>query len=163
MLLRTKSFFYAVSRANTETRKKREPNGESPSVISMHIIDLVRRDSLPLFNQKSFKMRTKNAKGNSKRVAKSVTIQLPIQSNPYGIPLIADYFAEIQRMYDVEKNIKNNLYAFILELGLFNELKEYSRIHDMSSEGGHKRAVASLERSVDLIKEKKIYDLINKN
>ena len=101
-------------------------------------------------------MRNTNDDRNSKRVTKTVTVQLPIQSNSYGIPCAEDFLAEIQRMYDVEKNIKNNLYAFILELGLFDELKEYGQVHDMSSPDGHKRAV-------DLIKEKKIYDLINKN
>src|ERR1035437_701447 len=74
----------------------------------------------------------------------TVTIQLPIQSNDYGIPCAEDFLAEIQRMYDVEKNIKNNLYAFILERGLFNELKEYSQSHDMSSPDGHKRVVDNL-------------------
>jgi hypothetical protein len=56
---------------------------------------------------------------------KNATIQLPIQSNPYGIPCAEDFLAEIQRMYDVEKNIKNCLYGFISERGLFNEFKEY--------------------------------------
>lgn len=75
---------------------------------------------------------------------KTVTIQLPIQSNEYGIPCIGDFLDEVQRRFDVEKNIKNNLYAFILERGLFNELKEYSQSHDMSSPDGHKRVVDNL-------------------
>jgi hypothetical protein len=87
-------------------------------------------------------MRTKN--DHRAKHTPTVTIQLPIQSNPYGIPCIEDFFAEIQRMCDVEKNIKNNLYSFILERGLFNELKEYSQSHDMSSPDGHKRVIAAL-------------------
>jgi hypothetical protein len=75
---------------------------------------------------------------------KTATIQLPIQSNEYGIPCIEDFLDEVQRRFDVEKNIKNNLYAFILERGLFNELKEYSQSHDMSSPDGHKRVVDNL-------------------
>jgi len=75
---------------------------------------------------------------------KTATIQLPIQSNEYGIPCIGDFLDEVQRRFDVEKNIKNNLYAFILERGLFSQLKEYSQSHDMSSPDGHKRVVDNL-------------------
>jgi hypothetical protein len=75
---------------------------------------------------------------------KTATIQLPIQSNEHGIPCIEDFLNEVQRRFDVEKNIKNNLYAFIMEHGLFNELKEFSRIHDMASLDGHKRIVDNL-------------------
>ena len=82
---------------------------------------------------------------------KTATIQLPIQSNEYGIPCIGDFLDEAQRRFDVEKNIKNNLYAFILERGLFNELKEYSQSHDMSSPDGHKRVVDNL--SLNLLTE----------
>lgn len=75
---------------------------------------------------------------------KTATIQLPIQSNEFGIPCIEDFLNEVQRRSDVEKNIKNNLYAFILEHGMFDELKEYSQSHDMSSPDGHKRVMADL-------------------
>lgn len=87
-------------------------------------------------------MSTKN--DHRAKHTQTATIQLPIQSNDYGIPCIEDFLAEAQRLFDVEKNIKNNLYAFIMEHGLFNELKEYSRNHDMSSPDGHKRAVDNI-------------------
>jgi hypothetical protein len=82
------------------------------------------------------------------KLTPTVTIQLPIQSNDYGIPCVEDFLAEVQRHFDVEKNIKNNLYAFILDRGLFNELKDYSRSHDMSSPDGHKRTVDNIVLNV---------------
>ena len=53
----------------------------------------------------------------------------------------------VQRQVQLETNIKNNLYAFILERGLYRELKEYSSAHDMSSPGGHARALVSVSFS----------------
>ena len=73
----------------------------------------------------------------------TATIQLPI-SNDHGIPVLQDFLAEVQRQYDVEKNIKNNLYAFILQEGLFEKLKRYEKLYDTSLPGGHARAVAVL-------------------
>jgi hypothetical protein len=53
-----------------------------------------------------------------------------------------DPLAEAQKEYEIEKNIKNNLYKFILEYGLFHQLLEYNdsngiqipdgRIHDLN-------------------------------
>ena len=85
-------------------------------------------------------MNTRKRETNNTKVKKSATIQLPV-SNNHGIPVLEDFLAEIQRRFDVEKNIKNNLYAFIMEQGLFKELREYSTKHDMSSPNGHSRAV----------------------
>jgi hypothetical protein len=50
--------------AITGTKTKREPNGESPSVILMHCMGVLRRDSLPLFNQNYFIMRTNDERAN---------------------------------------------------------------------------------------------------
>lgn len=96
----------------------------------------------PLFinNKNLFNMLSKKEKSNAIRVKKSATIQLPV-SNKHGIPVLEDFLSEIQRRFDVEKNIKNNLYAFIMERGLFDELRDYSSKHDMSSPDGHSRAV----------------------
>ena len=49
---------------------------------------------------------------SSMSAKKTVTIPLPI-SNDQGFHVLADYLAEIERMYDLDKNIKNNLYAFL--------------------------------------------------
>jgi len=85
-------------------------------------------------------MNTRKRESNATGVKKSATIQLPVPDN-HRIPISEDLLAEIQRRFDVEKNIKNNLYAFIIEQGLFKELREYSTKHDMSSPDGHSRAV----------------------
>ena len=92
-------------------------------------------------------MQSKKEKCNATSVRQSATIQLPI-SNNHGIPVLADFLTEVQRRFDVEKNIKNNLYAFIMEHGLFNELREYSAKHDMSSPDGHARSVAGVMLNV---------------
>lgn len=42
---------------------------------------------------------------------------------------------------ETETNIKNNLYAFIINQGLFEELVEYERNTDMRSPDGHLRAL----------------------
>jgi hypothetical protein len=54
---------YTLNDANTETKTKREPTVESTAVIHTHRVCVARRDSLPLFNQKSFIMRA-NDEGN---------------------------------------------------------------------------------------------------
>jgi len=56
----------------------------------------------------------------------------------------SDLLAEVQRHFDVEKNIKNNLYSFIIQNYMFNELKEYSKAHDMSAPGGHEEVLNML-------------------
>lgn len=47
-------------------------------------------------------------------------------------------------MFEVEKNIKNNLYAIILNNGMFAELRDYEMSTNMRSPEGHMHAVASL-------------------
>ena len=63
----------------------------------------------------------------TKRVKKTVTVELPI-TNKHGIADFSDFLNELQRLYNVEKNVKNNLYSFILENGMFKELQEYEMI-----------------------------------
>ena len=52
---------------------------------------------------------------------------------------------KIQNKFEIEKNIKNNLYFFILENKLFNILKKWQRGLDMSKPGGHSKAVQYLK------------------
>lgn len=47
-------------------------------------------------------------------------------SNPYSTPVFEDFVNEIQRRFDVEKNSKNRAYAFITEMGLIDEFKDFS-------------------------------------
>lgn len=81
----------------------------------------------------------------------SATVQLPI-SNKHGYPVFSDFLTELQRQFDVELNIKNNLYAFILKEGLFDKLCQYERTHDMTSPDGHGRAVLALSINSNEIK-----------
>jgi hypothetical protein len=87
------------------------------------------------------------SKHNASSVKRSATIQLPI-SNDHGIPVFTDFLNEVQRHFEVEKNIKNNLYAFILSKGLFKELVEYGKTHDMTSMDGFERAKAAVALNV---------------
>lgn len=98
----------------------------------------------PFYSHFNFSnMQNKKKEKNGKCVERTATIQLPI-SNDYGVPILSDFFAEVQRRFDVEMNIKNNLYAFIFEKGLGDELLSYSSKCDMSSPGGHLRAISGL-------------------
>lgn len=69
---------------------------------------------------------------NSNRITHetgSATVRLPITSNPYSIPCFADFMAEAQRRFDVERTAKNEAYAFILSNGLLSEFIEFSRAY----------------------------------
>lgn len=135
------------------TTKKTEQNNRGSVLVQVHSLfrclsfDVSRSDYPFLFNSNLFIMRDTKRQSNANSVQQSATIQLPV-SNNHGIPILADFLAEVQRRFDVEKNIKNNLYAFILEKGLFNELREYERTHNMSSPDGHARAVAGVALNV---------------
>jgi len=72
------------------------------------------------------KSKSQNKKG------KQASIMLSV-SNKHGIPCLEDFLTEIQRRYDVEKNIKNNLYHFIIENGMSTQLVEYSYKYDLSA------------------------------
>lgn len=129
----------------SETKKKGRHTVASTEDLSRHRFECSRSDLPPLFNFNLFIMREQ--KGQSTKRAKNATIQLPV-SNQHGIPVFSDFLNELQRQFDIEKNIKNNLYAFIIKHGLFNELLEYSAKHDMSSPDGHQRAVTSIAFNV---------------
>jgi hypothetical protein len=57
----------------------------------------------------------------------TATLSLQV-SNPYSIVCFADLVREVQRVYDVEKDAKNSLFAFILSRGLLEEYKEFMRV-----------------------------------
>jgi len=52
---------------------------------------------------------------------------------------------EYKRKFEIEKNIKNNLYAFILSQGLFNQLQDYEMNNDMRSSDGFGLAIEYLK------------------
>ena len=70
------------------------------------------------------------------------TVQLPV-SNPYSIPCFEDFIDEARRHFEVEKNAKNEAYAFILSRGLLSEFTEFS--HAYSGE------CQSIESKVEMI------------
>lgn len=74
---------------------------------------------------------------------RTATIELPI-SHDHGVPVLQDFLAEVQRRFDVEKDIKNSLYAFILEEGLYEKLKHYELSRGTLSDA-KARALAALE------------------
>jgi len=79
----------------------------------------------------------------SEKGNKTVTVQLPI-SNEHGFPVLADYLAKVEQMFNLEKNIKNSLYAFISSMGLDDKLREYAEKYPLSSPDGHQRAINNL-------------------
>jgi len=83
-----------------------------------------------------------NSRKNKVKKQKIAMVELPI-TNSDGIACFSDFLVEIQRQYEIEKNIKNNLYAFIMQRGLLKELRAYSTEYDMTK-NGHERALTSL-------------------
>jgi hypothetical protein len=65
-----------------------------------------------------------------------------------------DPLAEAQKEYEIEKNVKNNLYKFILEHGLFHQLLEYNDRNGIQIPDGRIHALSGVARNV-YIKEKK--------
>ena len=76
-------------------------------------------------------MQDKNGQMNASGEKKMATFELQV-NNDYGIVGFDDLLNEIQRMYNVERNIKNNLYSFILTNGLEPQLREFHKKLDMS-------------------------------
>lgn len=107
-----------------ETKKRGRHTGASPAVRSIHCIELVRSDRPSLFNFKPIFMRTKNDESAIERLKTQLV-----------------YY---KHNFEVEKNIKNNLYFFILDQGLFNELRKFEGATNMRSPDGHSRAVNAL-------------------
>jgi len=56
----------------------------------------------------------------------------------------ADEAKSITRKFEIAGNIKENLYAFILQRGLFKELEEYEMNTDMESPEGISKVIKQL-------------------
>lgn len=67
---------------------------------------------------------------------KTATIELPV-TNDFGIADFSDHLNELQRRFNVERNIKNRLYSFILSNGLGKELHKLERETDLSATDAH--------------------------
>ena len=48
-------------------------------------------------------------------------------SNSHSIPVFNDFINEIQKRFDVEMNAKNEAYAFIIQMGLMNQFRDFVR------------------------------------
>ncbi|KAA6321970.1 hypothetical protein EZS27_028442 [termite gut metagenome] len=81
------------------------------------------------------------------------TIQLQC-SNPYSIPCFEDFINEAQKHFNVEKNAKNEAYAFILSMGLLDEFAQFSKY--FHSEDMHKLCI-------DLLTTDVLIDELNKH
>jgi len=85
---------------------------------------------MPIKNQKLTKMK------------KNATITIPI-NNPYGVVCFEDMLLELKRMYDVEKNAKNEVYHYVLKSGNFKDYVEFNRLH--KGQNHHLECVRLLE------------------
>lgn len=79
----------------------------------------------------------------------TATIQLPV-SEWHGLPIFADYLTEIQRQYDVEKDLKNAAFGFLVSKGLYNEFHKY--LHDPDKNKADD-ILARLESAIDYIEQ----------
>lgn len=41
-------------------------------------------------------------------------------SNTHSIPVFSDFLSEVQKRFDIEKEAKNELYSFIIQMGLLD-------------------------------------------
>lgn len=57
---------------------------------------------------------------------------------------LLDKVSKLKRDFEVEKNIKNNLYFFILQQQLLDELKDFSNERDVTSENFHSDCIEYL-------------------
>jgi hypothetical protein len=91
---------------------------------------------------------------------KNQTVKITKKSNNVDLnnlqdcqQVIIELISELDRVrqdFEIEKNIKNNLYAFISEQGLDIELEIYSRNNDMASPEGHAKAVRLMIQNFNL-------------
>ena len=70
------------------------------------------------------------------------TIQLQV-SNPYGIACFTDLADEMQKRFNVEKNEKNRLYAYLMYRGLASDYAEFIRYNH--SDNLHETCLNHLE------------------
>lgn len=119
---------YNSNEAITRTKTKREPTVASTGVIHMLRMCVGRRDSLPLFNQKSFNMRPTN--DESATAQETSFVDLVKQNHKhYRTPLIHDLQnkpqSELISAFLNEMDCKNEAYFFILENDHFDSFKAY--------------------------------------
>lgn len=144
----TQQYNEAHSFFKTVNNKKGWHTGESPAVLPEPCFGVSRSDHPYFYNLHIINvMRDTKGHGNAISVPQTATVQLPV-TNKHGIPVLQDFLTEVQRRFDVEKNIKNNLFAFIMEKGLVSEFQTYSIMHDIESTAGKDRAIAAYELSV---------------
>lgn len=105
-------------------------------------------------------MSTQVLKGRAKpqqRNERTVTITLPV-SNEFGIVCIEDLFAEAQRHFDVEKNEKNRLYAFLYAFKMMDEYSEFCRT--VQSDDWHLTALGYWADSLSEEDSKKLDEIL---
>ena len=121
-----------------------------------------------LFFNTHIKKYVKNTQG-------TVSIDLPV-SNEAGNVTFHDILNELGRRFNIELNVKNNLYAFIIQNRMIKQLREFEKSRDMTAPGGHDEVVQMLgyipkeiieydprERLIDYIKrEGKLTDRLLK-
>jgi hypothetical protein len=131
-VVRTKSNINGANHTkNAETKIRGRHTGESPAVISMHRIDLVRSDLPSLFNSKSFFMRTKN---DERTKSSEIGTYVPEIKNLHAgsrQSVINGLFNrpinQLVHDFVVEMDAKNTAYYFILENGHFDSFADYCK------------------------------------
>jgi len=96
-------------------------------------------------NQSTAKHSTCTSRAACESGISTATFSLQV-SNPYGTVCFSDMTAEMQRRFDVEKNAKNQAYAFILYRGLLARFGEFCRSNH--SDDWHDTCLRILELSV---------------
>ena len=48
-------------------------------------------------------------------------------SNTHSTPVFSDFLSEVQKRFDIEKEAKNELYSFIIQMGLLDQFREFSQ------------------------------------
>lgn len=75
------------------------------------------------------------------------------------VPL--DPLEEAQIELETERNIKNNLYSYIINCGLYTKLKEYNCIHSLESPDDRIHTLAGIVRS-DFLKAKRSDNIVKR-
>lgn len=48
-------------------------------------------------------------------------------SNTHSTLVFSDFLNEVQKRFDIEKEAKNELYSFIIQMGLLDQFREFSQ------------------------------------
>lgn len=57
-----------------------------------------------------------------------VTVEIEC-SNTHSTPVFSDFLSEVQKRFDIEKEAKNELYSFIIQMGLLDQFREFSQYY----------------------------------